>query len=96
MPAFTDSVDDGSYPTGVCGEKTLTLDAGTPAFLILTQGVDPVLDPFTIDYDQALATEADIGVHTIAYRVTMKEYSGTTTVTELSGTFIFEISSSST
>ena len=35
VPAFQDSVDGAGYPTGICGEKTVLLDAGSPAFLTL-------------------------------------------------------------
>ena len=36
VPAFTDSVDTtNSYTTGICGEKSVTLDASTPSFLTI-------------------------------------------------------------
>ena len=91
MPAFTDSVDTtGTYTAGICGEKTFILDSGLPAFLSITVGaVDPVLDPFTINYDQSLATEADIGQNIIVTTVTLKEYAGVTM--ERKGWFAFEI-----
>ena len=60
-----------------------------PSFLWLTKGTDPLTDPFTIDYDQTTATEADIGPHTISYTVTMTEYAALTT--PISGSFTFEI-----
>ena len=52
IPAHTDSVggiDD--LEVGICGEKKITLDEGTPSYLTLVDGTDPVLDPFSIDYD---------------------------------------------
>ena len=88
MPAFGDSVDGasniagtGNYAIGICGEKEITLDAGTPAFLTLTpDSSDPILNAFTIDYDETNASEADdIGIHTIQYTVTFKEYIGDVT-----------------
>ena len=60
-----------------------------PAFISLTKGTDPLTDPFTIDYDQSAATEADIGIHTISYTVTMTEYAALTT--PITGSFTFEI-----
>ena len=36
---------------------------------------DPILNNFTIDYAQSLASESDIGSHTIGYEVSSKEYS---------------------
>lgn len=53
MPAFTDSVDSGGgHATGICGEKLVTLDAPIPPYLSITlDGVDPILNPFTIDFD---------------------------------------------
>ena len=70
VSAFTDSVDGGIYTTGVCGEKRVTLDAGSPSFLSIALDVsDPTLNPFSIDYDESQATEADVGVHTISYTI---------------------------
>ena len=64
--AYTDSVDDtGDYTTGICGEKKITLNVSTPSYLILESGLDPVLDNFSIDYDQANALESDIGSITV-------------------------------
>jgi len=52
IPAFTDSVDStDEYTTGICGEKKITLNDSTPSYLTLVDGTDPVLDPFSIDYD---------------------------------------------
>ena len=91
VPAFTDDVDGtGSYTLGICGEKKFALDPSTPSFLTMTPGVDPVLDPFTINYSEAFAIEADdILVHTITYTVTILEYTGIATV--YTSTFDFEI-----
>ena len=49
VAAFVDSVEGtpvlaggDNYPMGICGEKEVTLDAGSPAFLTLTlDAVDP-------------------------------------------------------
>ena len=78
MPAFTDSVDSGGgHATGICGEKQVTLDTPKPTYLSLTMdGVDPTLNPFTIDFDDSSATEADIATHTISYTVSFVEYVG--------------------
>jgi hypothetical protein len=91
VPAFTDDVDGtGSYTLAICGEKQFALDPSTPSFLTMTPGFDPVLDSFTINYNEALAVEAtDIRIHTITYTVTILEYTGIATVH--TGTFDFEI-----
>ena len=68
-------MDGGIYTSGICGEKTVTLDAGSPLFLTLTQdATDPVLNNFIIDYDFSQAIEADIFAHTVSYTVVFKEY----------------------
>ena len=93
VPAFGDDVDGatnlagtGTYAAGICGEKEVTFDAGTPAFLTLTpDATDPILNAFTIYYDESLATESDIMIHTISYTVASKEYGGE--MTSLTGTF---------
>ena len=78
IPAFSDSIDAlGTYTTGICGEKDIVLNS-PPLFISITKGLDPILNPFTIDYDQTQATEADIGIHTISYTVTVKEYASLT------------------
>ena len=49
MAAFVDSVEDtlvlaggAYYPMGICGEKEVTLDPGSPEFLTLTlDAVEP-------------------------------------------------------
>ena len=52
VAAYTDSVDGGTYATGICGEKRVTLDAGSPAFLtVIADNSDPVLNSFQIQYD---------------------------------------------
>ena len=43
IPTFIDSVD-GAAPTGICGEKVFSLDAGHPAYLSLTEGLDGIND----------------------------------------------------
>jgi len=89
VPAFGDSVElGGGYAQGTCGEKDIVLNS-PPAFISLTKGTSPLTDPFTIDYDQTSATEADIGIHTISYTVTMTQYPGPTT--SITGSFTFEI-----
>ena len=55
------------------------LDISAPAFISLTKGSNPLVDPFTISYDSSLASVTDIGLHTIAYTVTITEYSSITT-----------------
>lgn len=90
VPPFTDSVDaTGSYSTGICGQKLVTLDAATPPFLSVTPGANPVTDYFFINYDEAQASELDIGTHTITYTVEITDYAGITTV--LTDTFEFTI-----
>ena len=88
VPVFADSVEQGSYAQGTCGEKEVQLVA-PPSFISLTKGSDPLTDPFTITYDDSTATEADIGTHTITYTVKIKEYAAITT--QITGTFSFEI-----
>ena len=66
--AFTDSVDSSStYQVGICGEKRLTLDAGSPAFLSIAYGSDPVLDSLTIEYNESDATEDDVNVYLVRF-----------------------------
>ena len=92
VPAFTDSIDvAGGYARGICGEKIVTLDSSAPSYLSISlDSVDPIMNPFMIEYDESLATEANIGVHSISYTVSFAEYSGIATdlTTE---TFTFEI-----
>lgn len=81
--------DTGTYSTGICGEKTITLDAGTPSFLSLTPDIlDPVLNPSTLAFDSASATGSDIGTYTIGYTVIFKEYPA---LAALTATFTFEL-----
>ena len=52
VPAFSDSVEaTPQYSTGICGAKDVVLNFNAPPFVTLTQGVDPILDPFVISYD---------------------------------------------
>ena len=62
MAAFTDSIDEsGSYSTGICGEKRLTLDAGSPVYLSVTHSTEePALDSFTIDYVESPGVTEDL------------------------------------
>ena len=86
---FSDSVDSaGSYAYGICGVKTITLNAGTPTFLSVTAGADPINDDSTILLDSSSVTIAHAQVYTISYTVTFADYAGLST---LSGSFIFEI-----
>ena len=84
--AIVSAQNIGGGEAGICGEKEVTFDAGTPAFLTLTpDATDPILNAFTIYYDESLATESDIMIHTISYTVASKEYGGE--MTSLTGTF---------
>ena len=75
--AIVSAQNIGGGEAGICGEKEVTLDAGTPNFLTLTSdATDPILNPFTIDYDESLATYLDVMVHIISYTVAFKEYGG--------------------
>ena len=66
FPAYQD--DHDSSNTGICGEKTITLDPSTPTFLTLVPNPsDPVFGAFTIQFDDSTATEDDIMVHTVAF-----------------------------
>lgn len=74
----------------ICGEKKFEFDAAVPPFLSVTYNSVPTGNPFTIEYDQALATTADIGVtYTIDYTVTIVDYTGLATV--LSDQLTFQI-----
>ena len=50
---------------------------------------DPVLNPFTINFDDSTTTEDDIRIHTVNYEVEMIEYSGI--VSKITDSFTFEI-----
>ena len=85
---FLDTVDTDvafAYPfaQGACGEKEFDIPS-LPAFLTLTIGTDPLIDPITLHYDDSLATDDDIMVHEIQYTVTSADYSSWPIVT---GTF---------
>ena len=59
VPAFTDSVDNGvTYAFGICGVKTISLNAGTPTFLSVTAGADPLNDDSTIALNTSVVTTA--------------------------------------
>ena len=78
VAAYTDSIDaTGSHGTGTCGEKRLSLNAGSPSFLSVTpaSGASAATDPFLINYNADAATEADIKTHTISYTVSSVDYS---------------------
>lgn len=97
VPAFTDTVDGatdlpgtGTYPTGVCGEKVVTLDPNILFMSSTADATDPVLNNFVIDYDQnAGATVDDVILHTISYTVSSLEYGGH--IPDLASSFEFEI-----
>ena len=92
IPVFTDSVDsNGDLELGICGPKVMTLDDGSPSFLTLTQdeSQDPANEPYQLTYDDSLATEADVKVHTINYIVSVPVYNGI--IADLQGSFNFEI-----
>ena len=73
MAAFTDTVEElPIYQTGICGEKRLTLDAGSPAFM----KVDTASSQTTLKFNHLLALGADIKTHLVSYTVNMVEYSG--------------------
>ena len=70
MSSFSDSVDaTGTYAFGVCGVKTFTLDVGSPSFLSVTPGTDPINDDMTIAINTGLVTSAHAQTHTISYTV---------------------------
>ena len=91
VPAFRDSIDAiESFAIGKCGEKQVDFDFSSTPFLSMSLGEDPLTDDFSIHYDKALATEADIGIHEVLYHVSLKEY-GDLTFT-FTASFTFEIS----
>ena len=60
VPVFYDTVDD-LLIKGLCGEKVITLDTGSGAYLTVTANVsDAINNDLVISYDQFLATEYDI------------------------------------
>ena len=70
MSSFSDSVDtSGTYAFGICGVKTLTLNAGTPSFLSATPGTDPINDDMTIAINTGAVTVAHAQTYTISYTV---------------------------
>ena len=83
--------EEWDLPFGICGPKVMTLDEGSPSFLTLTQdeSQDPIYEPYSLAYDESLATEADIKEHTIDYTVSVPVYNGI--IVDLQGSFTFEI-----
>ena len=83
--AFSDSVDHALATSGICGEKTVTLDpASMPTFL----SYDPaVQEPIAIVYTET-TDDADRGTHIVNYSVAFKEYPSNQSI---SGSFTFEI-----
>lgn len=91
FPAYKDSVDQaGTYSTGICGEKVVSLASDAPRFLSITADADPINNPWTIKYEKSQATVTNVGFTTIKYSVSFKEYDGITP--SLEGTFDLEIS----
>ena len=63
--AFDDTVDTGGvYSTDICGAKTITLTT-TYSYLTLSNGAD--LNNFQMDFIEANAYEADVGVKNVNY-----------------------------
>ena len=63
------------FEVGICGEKKITLDDGTPSYLTLLDGTDPILDEFSINYDSLEASDmSDIDTVTVLYNVYFVEY----------------------
>ena len=62
MSPYSDTVDQsGLYYYGACGEKIVTFDAGTPAFIAISaDGTDPINNDLTITYSEAGATSSDV------------------------------------
>ena len=90
FPAFKDSVDQtGTYSTGICGEKVVSLAPDAPLFLSITADADPINNPWTLNYDKKLAMIANLAVTTVKYTVSFKEYGGI--VPSLEGSFDLEI-----
>ena len=91
MSAFVDTVDASNvYPAGICGEKRISLDAGSPDFLTVTSdATNPTTLPFSISYDNTKAVAADIKTHSVNYSVTSVRYSSD--IATISGTFTFTI-----
>ena len=89
MTPFGDSLDDGGlYTKGICGEKLVSLDPGTPSFLTLAKDlVDPINNDLTLTFDASQASDADIREHTISYTTSSKDFGPS--VPEITGTFKF-------
>ena len=87
MSAFTDSIDSsasGTYPAGICGEKRLTLDSSSPAFVqVKLPSANAATSPASLAFDHTKAVGADIKTHVVNYTVKMVEYDGI--VAEISG-----------
>ena len=78
----------GTYTKGICGEKTMTLDAGHPSFLYVTVGTDPINDDLAIVFNTATAVITDCQVYTVSYTVAFADYASLATLTS---TFTFEL-----
>ena len=89
VPAFDDSTDStGTYVTGICGEKVITLASDTPGFIGLTLGLNPVLDDFNIDFFANSVSLLDVGTYTISYTVALIDYPHLAILTD---SFTFEL-----
>ena len=72
-PAYTDSIDETDlYSFGICGEKEVSLRSGSPPYLTLVAGADPIFDDFVINYDETLATS--YGTVSVDIVVSFKDY----------------------
>ena len=72
--AFEDTVDTGGvYTTDICGAKTITLTTSY-SYITLSNGSD--LNNFQIDFLEANAYEADVGIKNLNYNVVITEYLG--------------------
>ena len=94
LPPFEDSVDAlGTYPTGACGEKIITIltPASYPFVSIVPDAGNPITQDFDLLYTESAATEADIAMHTVHYEVEFKEYLSAAGQSSLTDSFQFEI-----
>ena len=66
----------------------MTLDPGTPSFLSVTVGSDPIDDDLKIELNTAIPVLADCQFYTVTYTVAFAEYPSLTTSV---GTFTFKL-----
>ena len=67
----------------------MTMTSTLPFLTIQSAAVNPATSSFTISFDAAVATEANIGIHTVSYTVASIDYNEV--VTAISSSFTFEI-----